>query len=325
MQIVLDTYGLGLSVRNGCFLISLNAEKRLVHPSRVSSFLVTMPCRLSSPAIVLAARHKIAIIICTKAGKAEARLWQTKFPNTSSLRRKQYGFTRSESGFEWVKEIILTKISHQVANLNYLSNRKPSILNEVEKGTGAIEKITKQAKYLTFSEPECLQKLRYFEAAVARIYWPLVGSKLPGDFFFRERVKRKPADPFNSCINYLYGMLRNQAESGILSAGLDPALACMHRDGYNLSSMVFDLMEPFRPVTDKFLIEAVIAGELKNVTEITDDGCCLLDKTGRKKIITLFNGKLDKTIVYKKTRASFKNHIILEIKNLVTKIISYDG
>ena len=120
MQIVLDTYGLKLSTRNGCFQISSETEKRLIHPERISGFLITMPCRISSPAILLAAKNDITITVCTKTGKPEARLWSSRFRNISTLRRNQYGFTDSSHGVEWVKSIIMTKLENQMNNVRFL-------------------------------------------------------------------------------------------------------------------------------------------------------------------------------------------------------------
>jgi len=55
MQIVLDTRGMQMSVRNNCFLFETEADSRIVHPSRIGSILITAACRISSPALILAA------------------------------------------------------------------------------------------------------------------------------------------------------------------------------------------------------------------------------------------------------------------------------
>jgi len=97
-------------------------------------------------------------------------------------------------------------------------------------------------------------------------------------------------------------------------------LACLHRDGFNLPSLVFDMMEPFRPIADKMLLEAVLSGKLKNVAQAEENGQIKLSDTGRKQVITLFANKLGKTMVYKNKKALFKNHILSEINNLKKQI-----
>jgi CRISPR-associated endonuclease Cas1 len=127
----------------------------------------------------------------------------------------------------------------------------------------------------------CIQQIMYFEAVAARSYWSLIGTKLPMPFYFEHCIKKGASDSFKPSINYLYGMLRNHVESCILGFGLDPALACMHRDGYNLPSLVFDVMVLFRPVIDRLLLEQLLAGKLKAICA-DEDGMVRLTREGRK-------------------------------------------
>jgi CRISPR-associated protein Cas1 len=323
MQIVLDTYGIDLSVRNRCFLITHGDDKRLVHPSRVTSILITRPCRLSSPAILLAASNEIALTICSLSGKPEAKLWSPRFANTSALRRKQYTFTTSPPGMEWIKQIIAAKLNNQIANLKFIADRKPAVTAETGAAIAEITRCVGQIEMLNSANENCAAKIRYFEAVAARNYWQRLGTKLPPPFYFTHRIKKGATDSFNPAINYLYAMLRNHVETGILSFGLDPALACMHRDGYNLPSLVFDLMEPFRPIIDRLLIEHVLAGKLNGIAA-PENGECRLTREGRKKLIEQFNEKLQKTMLYKKAKTNLTNHILLEIKLLANEIRNHE-
>jgi CRISPR-associated protein Cas1 len=119
-------------------------------------------------------------------------------------------------------------------------------------------------------------------------------------------------------------MLRNQVETAILSFGLDPALGCMHRDGYKLPSLVFDLMEPYRPFTDRLLIEAVLNKKLTDAMETDELGNRTISRPGRIKLINLFNEKLHKMGVYNKAKTSLLNLIMLDTKSLVDQIKRYE-
>ncbi len=323
MQIVLDTYGLNLSVKNKCFFIAKGNEKRMVHPSRVNSFLVTMPCRISSTAIILAASNQIAITICSSCGFPEAKLWSPRFANTSALRRNQYAFTSGMGACKWSKRIIKIKLSNQINNLKFVADRKPGLKDEAIKAISEINKTLVKIDSLANSENDWLKALRYFEAYAANNYWKTIGTKLPEPFLFIHRLKRNPTDHFNTSINYLYAMLRNHVETGVLSFGLDPALGCMHRDGYNLPSLVFDLMEPFRPITDRLLIEAILSGKLKNIAEPNENEIIWLTKPGRRKLIQLFNDQLQRTMLYENSKTTLLNHILVEIKQLTNEVKEY--
>ena len=216
------------------------------------------------------------------------------------------------------------KLENQLSNVRFLAARKQSDAQESEAVIVEIEHLIANLNLLETTDNECLKKIRYFEASVAQQYWQLIGKKLPEPFSFATRTKRNPTDVFNPYINYLYGMLRNQVETAILSIGLDPALGCMHRDGYKLPSLVFDLMEPFRPITDRFLIEEVLSGKITSQMETGETGSYLISRPGRKMLIELFNGHLHKTKLYKRTKTSLLNHILLETRCLADQIKHYE-
>lgn len=317
MQIVLDTRGMQMSVRNHCFLFSSGERTNIVHPERISSIVVTAPCRISSPAILLAAENQIPLVICNPCGQPQARLWSSQFFNTSSLRRKQYQFTISVYGVSWAETIIKLKINEQLENLKYFFTETQSttdgskILKEMMRYTEvnytANEKNTIDAK----------KKILFMEAYAASQYWQNMGKELPEPFKFTNRIKRKPSDPFNAMINYLYGMLRNEVETAVLSIGLDPALGVMHRDGYRMASLIFDLMEPFRPFMDKILWTTVKLGQFPaDGFQLEPDAPCQITKTGRKYLMQLFTATLHSKTKYRQSNNTLRNHILTETKRL---------
>jgi CRISPR-associated protein Cas1 len=321
MQIVLDTRGLHFSVRNKCFFIEAESESRIIHPSRVSSILITAPCRISSPAIVMAAECEIPVIICNNYGKPEARIWSPHFINISTLRRKQYQYCMEGRAMQWAELIVLRKIEGQESNLVYMADRKPSLTEDVQK---ALDEIAYQtyfvATWKSKQEISFKKKLMFLEAFTAGRYWPLIGQKLPVPWRFITRVKRNPSDPFNCSINYLYGMLKNQTETSVLGMGLDPALGIIHRDGYKMPSLVFDLMEPFRPLVDRMLVDEILQDNFGfDILEKTGKEI-LISKQGRKVLIALFNEWVKSRIKYSGTVTNVQNHILTEARYLKKRI-----
>lgn len=321
MQIVLDTRGMQMSVRNQCFLFETEAESRIVHPSRVSSILVTAPIRMSSPALILAATSQIPVVFCDPAGRPQARTWSPRFINTSKLRRDQHRFASTIPSANWAASIMQLKVEGQKDNLRYLANRKPSLTPETEKAIRSIDQIIESQGTKTGSTiGERKKQILFTEAYAASLYWQLLGRLLPPPFTFTNRVKKQPTDGFNACINYLYGMLRNQTETAILSIGLDPALGIMHRDGYNMPSLVFDLMEPFRPILDHTLLVSVLQGEFAaNVFDMKDHTLAIT-KAGRKQLISLFIKKLHARTSFRGSTTSLNNHLLTEVKLLANTI-----
>jgi len=241
------------------------------------------------------------------------------------LRRKQYYFTTSRAAMDWANTIIQLKIAGQINNMRFIGDRKPSVAPIVKKRICEVESQLSIFNEKKESTNGIFKKdLLFIEAFAASRYWQTIGLKLPEPYTFTNRVKKSAKDYFNTSINYLYGMLRNQTESAILSIGLDPALGIIHRDGYKIPSLVFDLMEPFRPIVDRFLINAIFTEETEQAYTQLSTELPILSKPEKRRLITLFNGALKSRIRYRNSVTTIENHILTEAKNLSDKIKQHD-
>lgn len=84
------------------------------------------------------------------------------------------------------------------------------------------------------------------EATAAAYYWNNLF-----DFDF----KRDPdGTPPNNLLNYGYSIVRSAVARAIVSSGLIPSLGLHHRNKYNPFCLADDLMEPFRPIVDFYII-----------------------------------------------------------------------
>ncbi|MCX6266914.1 MAG: CRISPR-associated endonuclease Cas1 [Bacteroidetes bacterium] len=320
MQIVCDTRGLEVSVRNRCFQFETATDSRMVHPDKVTSILVTAPCRISSPAMELATLHQIPFIICDRCGLPVVRTYSAQFINITALRRKHYKFTSSPKAAAWAMEMILKKIDGQLATMAFVTDRKPSLKGAFAKAESEMSRQTEKiSRSFDQMNPEWKKAVLFLESYAASRYWQLIGQKLPVPFTFSNRVKFNSSDLFNPCINYLYGMLRNQMDTVISSTGLDPGLGIVHCDQYKTPTLVFDLMEPFRPVIDRMLLTAILEKRVKVLSTGTMEGG-LLSKVQRKWLIEFFISGLDNRISCAGCVASLKSHMFREVQQLATLI-----
>jgi len=62
-------------------------------------------------------------------------------------------------------------------------------------------------------------------------------------------------------LNYGYGILANQVRMNVISVGMDPSIGVMHGNSQNPIPLVYDLMEPFRPLVDRFVLEFALSNE----------------------------------------------------------------
>lgn len=65
---------------------------------------------------------------------------------------------------------------------------------------------------------------------------------------------RLAANPSNALLNYLYALLEGEAAIAARIVGLDPGLGVFHADQPSRDSLAADLMEPVRPLVDRFVL-----------------------------------------------------------------------
>lgn len=89
------------------------------------------------------------------------------------------------------------------------------------------------------------------EAVAAAYYWKEMFPDIPG--FVREREGVPP----NNMLNYGYAILRTIVARSLVCSGLLPTLGIFHHNRYNAYCLADDIMEPYRPIIDKLIIDVV--------------------------------------------------------------------
>jgi CRISP-associated protein Cas1 len=76
----------------------------------------------------------------------------------------------------------------------------------------------------------------------------------PRTMTWRRRA-RVAHHPVNAMLNYGYGILAHHLKAQVIAAGLDPTIGIIHGNSGNPIPLVYDLMEPLRPVIDRQVLE----------------------------------------------------------------------
>lgn len=101
------------------------------------------------------------------------------------------------------------------------------------------------------------------EGRAAALYWKELATLIPKSLDFPGRVTMNAQDPFNQCLNYVYGILYGEVWRAISRCGLDPYFGIMHGSQRDGGSLVFDLIEEFRaPFADRFVVALMGRGFL---------------------------------------------------------------
>lgn len=93
------------------------------------------------------------------------------------------------------------------------------------------------------------------EGNCARRYWQLYFPAIGWSATSRDRKENTAP---NQMLNYGYTVLGALCHRSLIIHGLTPALGVKHATRYRSTPLVFDLMEPFRPMVDMMLAEFLL-------------------------------------------------------------------
>ncbi len=118
------------------------------------------------------------------------------------------------------------------------------------------DKIENQANILRLFEissgfPRPIGKRNYEEATAARYYWRKFFESLGVPSEIRDQERNTP---INNMLNYGYAVLSALIHRSIVGHGLLPEIGFHHALRFAGYPLVYDLMEPFRPMVDYLLL-----------------------------------------------------------------------
>jgi CRISPR-associated protein Cas1 len=94
--------------------------------------------------------------------------------------------------------------------------------------------------------------------------------------------RKNATHPVNAILNYAYAVLESQVRMQVVADGYDPTIGFLHTYSVDRPALVFDLMEPQRPIVDNKVLELVLAHTFHPADfTIRADGVCRLHKTLR--------------------------------------------
>jgi len=196
----------------------------------------------------------------------------------AKLRRAQVHAAETRLGAEITCELLATKLERQAALAEELVH-----LREFARSNGdgvSVAKAIRQAA-AQLSPDLSYPRLRGIEAIAGRYYWQTI-ARLPVRFAagwhgavpehwhtagartspIDKKMPRRAATPVHAMLNYGYAILETEAILACHTMGLDPALGLMHTDTRYRGSLASDLMEPVRPVVDRFVVELLAGHDL---------------------------------------------------------------
>lgn len=127
-----------------------------------------------------------------------------------------------------------------------------------------------------------LARLLGFEGAAAAGYFGGYTQLFADSLNFTGRKKRPPPDPVNVCLSLGYTLLHYDAVRACHTVGLDAMLGFYHEVSFGRESLACDLMEPLRPLMDRWVWQLFRERQLRPEHFSDDNGRCQMNKAGRQ-------------------------------------------
>jgi len=322
MQLVINTYGSYLHVKQDSFEIKQEKEKKRVSAKKIDSILITTGAAISSDAVKLALENNIEIQFLDEFGQSLGKVWHPKMGSTTYIRRRQLEVTETEEGTEIVKDLMIKKTENIIDHLYDLgvkrTNEKQQFLNE------KIEEIENLKSKLinTYGPVEDIRNtIMGLEGNIARKYFKALSYIIPENYQFKGRSYRPAKDEFNCLLNYGYGVLYSKVEKAIILAGLDPYVGILHTDNYNKKSFVFDFIEPYRHHIDRIVMKLFSRKKVKKAHFDEIKNGLTLNEEGKKLLLTNLNDYFEERIRYKGREIKIDDTIQYDCHTLANKLI----
>lgn len=269
MQLIINTYGTYVHVKDEMYEVTLTKEgKKEKHhfaSQKVTSILMSKGSAISTDAVILAMKNNIDILIFERDGMPVGRFWHSKPGSTSKIRKQQLEASLNGTGVFWIKIWLVRKLDNQLEFLKRLKKHRPATAELIEAKIDGISALKLKIHELKGDKVDSIDdSLRGLEGTAGRIYYQLLSSLLTERYQFASRSFRPAKDQFNAFLNYAYGVLYSRVEKVLVIAGLDPYVGFMHRDDYNMKSMVFDFIEPYRIYADEVVFKLFSAKKVND-------------------------------------------------------------
>ncbi|MCL4436948.1 MAG: CRISPR-associated endonuclease Cas1 [Thaumarchaeota archaeon] len=267
-------------------------------PENLRQVIITGHGSISTDALVLLSTYGVDLILIDWKGKVVSRLSAPEM-RTVFTRREQYiAYKDSRSGY-LAKAFVLAKMKNQKALLGtFAKNRKETDSAAAERITHFKNVIEDLITRLEAFEPASIDTSRPsilgFEGSASSTYWDGIKEVVPEELKFDERSGRGALDPFNSMLNYGYGVLEGETWRAVHYAGLDPYGGFLHADRPGKPSMVLDLMEEFRQqLVDRTVISLASKKVVTSKDFQIEEGFCRLSDEARRALLKELLGKME--------------------------------
>lgn len=323
MEIYLEKYGSALIAEKSSFVIQTEEEKQVLSPEKITAIHIGAFSRITTEAVLLAIEHEVEILFLDRKGFPQGRVWGNRFGSVSTIRRRQLVFTRSQEGWNWMRQKLGDRLEGQMGILLSQQDGDAERNAQIDRAVSRLNAFRDKILNTTEQDADLLApQLRGWEGNASKIYFEALQLFLPESYRFASRSRRPAQDPFNALLNYAYGILYGKVESACIKAGMDPSLGILHRDEYNRPALVYDMIEPYRAWAEYVVVDLCRQEILYEECFSRNTEGWWLEADGRRILIQSFRDYLDEVIPLKGNSRSRETHILLFAHELAQQMLN---
>jgi CRISPR-associated protein Cas1 len=305
MQLVINTHGASLRRKGERFVVKLPKKSAVseIAATKVTSIVICTHSILSTGAIELATQHNVDICFANRSGEPYSRIWQSRMGSTTRIRREQLKCADAKDGLRIAASWIAKKIENQSLFLAQLRSKRLSHSEQLRNAKASLDEMMTKISSIGLSSIDGdldshRKSLMGYEGVAGRVYFESLSKLMPKEYAFHGRSRQPAQDGFNAMLNYSYGIIYSLVERACILAGLDPYIGILHTDNYNKPSLVFDLIEPFRIISERATVMFFTGRRVKSEFFRPVIGGVELAPEGRAALIENMNQRLEKTVRY---------------------------
>jgi CRISPR-associated protein Cas1 len=212
-------------------------------------------------------RHAIPLVVLDWRGRVVTSLGGRPSAPDIRLREAQLTAATNGTGLRLSIQLIRDKLLGSITTLRTLSPTP-----RVDSG---IRRVSQVLGELDSTPPADIDSVRILEARAANAYfaswldvpirWKGIGKRPIPPEWHRMPLRssllgdrnRNTTHPVMAALNYGFGVLESQVCAATLAAGLDPAVGYLHSPRPQRHALVYDLMEPLRPIVERVILDLV--------------------------------------------------------------------
>ena len=228
---------INIFIQNPCKVYVKNAQLVLEGKEKmdwpledISAVLVeSRECLISSYALSELSKHKIVVYFCDEKHMPTSYLLPfNDHYQPLKVQKAQLNIEKPLQKQLW-QIIIKQKLLNQA-----------TVLQDINKTVSEeLISLSQKVKSNDADNLEAVGALKYFKA------------------LFGNKFTRKNDSAINACLNYGYSIIRGAISRAVAVHGLNPAFGIFHKGSLNAFNLSDDIIEPFRPVVDSFVVQHI--------------------------------------------------------------------